>query len=119
MLVKEFYDTIGGNYNKAIETLMNDDFIKRMLMKFSHSEILNDLIKAYQNNDMKGIFAATHTLKGVAGNLSLTPLYEKASIVCEMTRNVKEGEIIRTDKEMEELIKLYQLIIYNVKTLLS
>ena len=43
MTVKELYESFGGNYNAAIQLLMNDEFIKRMLTKFvqSNSFVIN------------------------------------------------------------------------------
>lgn len=109
MDVKQFYETIGGNYSKALETMMNDDFVRRMLLKFLDSSTYNDLLDASKNKDIQGIFNVTHMLKGVAGNLSLTPLQLKAASVCEMTRNAND-DIPNLDKELDELISLYQSI---------
>ncbi|MBR5658308.1 MAG: Hpt domain-containing protein, partial [Lachnospiraceae bacterium] len=44
--------------------------------------------------DLKGAFEAAHALKGVLGNLSLTPLYE---IVCEIT------ELLRAQTDTDYL----------------
>ncbi len=116
MDVKQFYETIGGNYAKALETMMNDAFIQRMLIKFLDSTTYTDLLKAADGKDVQGIFNVTHMLKGVAGNLSLTPLQFKAATVCEMTRNSPEyGPEL--DKELKELISLYQFINSNLALL--
>lgn len=92
---------------------MSDDFIKRMLLKFLDSSTYNDLLEASKNKD---IFNATHMLKGVAGNLSLTPLQEKASRVCEMVRHPSD-DVPDLDKELDELLKLYQTINNNLSLL--
>lgn len=116
MDVKQFYDTIGGNYSKSLETMMNDAFIQRMLLKFLDSSTYNDLLEASNNKDIQALFNVTHMLKGVAGNLSLTPLQLKAAAICEMTRNAN-GEIPNLDKEVEELISIYQSINSNLSLL--
>ena len=116
MDVKQFYETIGGNYAKALETMMNDAFIQRMLIKFLDSTTYTDLLKAADGKDVQGIFNVTHMLKGVAGNLSLTPLQFKAATVCEMTRN-SLGFDPELDKELKELIALYQVINSNLSLL--
>ena len=116
MDVKQFYDTIGGNYAKALETMMNDAFIQRMLIKFLDSTTHNDLVKAYNDKDIQGIFNVTHMLKGVAGNLSLTPLQFKAATVCEMTRNASDFSC-ELDKELKELLALYQFVNSNLALL--
>ena len=89
MSVKEFYAAIGGDYDRALQMLMNDVFITKLLKKFSEGSYYDELKKARDENDIPHIFAITHTLKGVAGNLSLSPIYEKASAICEATHNKK------------------------------
>jgi HPt (histidine-containing phosphotransfer) domain-containing protein len=103
MNVKEFYSAIGGDYERALQTLMNDPFILKMLKKFASGNYYDELKKAREEEDVPHIFAITHTLKGVAGNLSLTPIYEKASSICEATRNKKDG--VDVSKEMDDLIE--------------
>lgn len=58
-------------------------------------------------------FNITHTLKGVAGNLSLTPLYTKASAICEVTRGKTGG--VDVSKEMEDLIETCRFVIRKIE----
>jgi hypothetical protein len=44
------------------------------------------LEEAINAGDKEGAFDAAHALKGVLGNLSLTPLYDKASEITELLR---------------------------------
>ncbi|MCR4856513.1 MAG: Hpt domain-containing protein [Erysipelotrichaceae bacterium] len=46
----------------------------------------DDLSRALEADDLDGAFKAAHALKGVSGNLSLTPLYEKVSEITELLR---------------------------------
>ena len=119
MNVEEFYNSIGGNYVKAKETMMNDDFIKRMLSKFVSSDSYDALINAYNDGDMSAVFRAAHLLKGVTGNLSLTPLYEKSSTICELTRNLKENETVDISTQMNDFKNAYQMIKEGIKKLLA
>lgn len=119
MNVKEFYENIGGNYSKALETMMMDDFIKRMLTKFYQSTTYNDLYAASKTKDVEAIFHLTHTLKGVGGNLALTPLQEKATIVCELTRNQNTIDLAKLEVELNELLEIYQKINVNLELLLK
>ncbi len=115
MSVKEFYVSIGGDYDRALQTLMNDAFITKLLKKFAEGSYYDELRKAREDNDVPHTFAITHTLKGVAGNLSLSPIYEKASAICEATRNKKDG--VDVSKEMDELIETTSSIIKKIKEL--
>ncbi len=116
MDVKQFYDAIGGNYQRALETMMNDEFVKRMLLKFLNSSSYSDLLEAFRNKDIQTIFNVTHMLKGVAGNLSLTPLQLEAAAVCEIARNAFEYTA-ELDIKTENLISVYELINSNLKQL--
>ena len=107
MDVKEFYTNVKGNYQGALSIMMNDMFIARMLSKFMSSDAVNQLISLYEQKDYRGVFASAHSLKGVAGNLSLTPLYDIASTITEATRNSDDVDIT---KEILELKKIYELI---------
>ena len=115
MSVKEFYVAIGGDYDRALQMLMNDVFITKLLKKFAEGSYYDELRKARENNDVPHIFAITHTLKGVAGNLSLSPIYEKASAICEATRNKKDG--VDVSKEMDDLIETTSSVIKKIKEL--
>ena len=115
MSVKEFYVSIGGDYDRALQMLMNDAFITKLLKKFAEGSYYDELRKAREDNDVPHTFAITHTLKGVAGNLSLSPIYEKASAICEATRNKKDG--VDVSKEMDDLIETTLSVIKKIKEL--
>ena len=115
MSVKEFYAAIGGNYDRALQTLMNDVFITKLLKKFAEGSYYDELRKAREDNDVPHTFAITHTLKGVAGNLSLSPIYGKASAICEATRNKKDG--VDVSKEMDDLIEATLSVIKKIEEL--
>ena len=93
MNVKKFYEEINGNYEGAISLMMNDAFIARMIGKFYTKNSYEEIIAAYNNKDHAALFAGVHTLKGVAGNLSFTSLFEMASIITEKTRNTSDADI--------------------------
>jgi len=119
MTVKELYDSIGGNYEKAVQTMMNDAFIVRMLSKFIAKNAYADIIASYEQMKVREVFEASHSLKGVSGNLSLTSLYEKAGVICEATRTLNEGDSVNLDKEIEELKEVYQRVKSGVEAYLN
>lgn len=107
MNVKQFYLEVNGNYNNALSIMMNDILISKMLTKFISSDTLDQLVSLYEQKDYRSLFAAAHSLKGVAGNLALTPLFEIASFITEATRNEDGANL---DKEIEE-VKKYQVLL--------
>ena len=118
MTVNEFYDLIGGDYKTALERMMNDDFIKRMLSKFIANNSFHIIKEGFDAKDPKTIFEGAHSFKGVTGNLALTSLYNKTCQVVEQFRdyqNIKEF----TTTEIEELEKQYLFVKEKIEELLS
>ena len=107
MDVKQFYIEINGSYENAVALMTNDALIARMLGKFMANNGCDKLVSCYETKDYRGVFEASHTLKGVAGNLALTPLYVLACTITEATRN---SDDVNLDKEIEELKAVYGLI---------
>lgn len=107
MDVKKFYEEIGGSYGNAVSIMMNDALISRMLSKFMAANAYEQIVTAYENKDYRAVFASSHSFKGVAGNLALTPLFDLASTITEATRN---SDDVNLDKEIAELKKAYALI---------
>ena len=70
------------------ETFMGkEDFYLRMVSKALEDEAGIEKLKlAMGAEDIRGGFEAAHALKGVYGNLSLTPLYDPMSELTEILR---------------------------------
>ena len=119
MNVKEFYENNHGSYTTALNMMMNDDFIKRMLSKFISSNRSLEMIECYKNKDYKGVFEAGHSLKGVAGNLALTSLYDLVVPIVEKTRNYSNMTSINLDDEIASYQKEYEQIIAAIKELID
>ena len=116
MNVALFYQTINGNYEEALSRLMNDVLIEKFLTKFKNNQKLDELENAINDHDLEKAFMEVHTLKGVALNLSLTPLAEACSKLTEMLRG--DNKYSANEKEYTEAfldIKIqYKLIIDNI-----
>ena len=61
------------------------------------------LEQATADGDLTAAFEAAHALKGVTGNLSLTPLYEKASALTELLRAKKDADYAALTAEIIDL----------------
>ena len=71
-------------YLKLVTTIPEDSTFERLNQKIAEK-------------NLDGAFEAAHALKGVLGNLSLTPLYEIAVEITELLRN-------RTQMDYSELL---------------
>lgn len=82
------------NYGVDLKTTMTrfvDDeslFVHCLSMFFEGKEFAQ-LDAAMAANDYKAAFEAAHTIKGLTGNLGLTPLYNK---VCELVEPLRHGQ---------------------------
>ena len=75
--------------------------------KFMESNIYEQNVNFYHKRDYRSLFVAVHSYNGVACILSLTPLYEIASTITELTRN---NDNVNLDNEMQEFKAKYSLI---------
>ena len=86
MNVQQVYAFLGGDYGAIFEALRSDALIARLLRLLSRDKSMPDLETALASGDPEAAFRAAHTLKGVALNLHLGPLAEKASALTEILR---------------------------------
>ena len=77
----------GADVKAGLNLCMNsEDFYLRMVSMVVAEQSFADLKKALEENDLDAAFQAAHALKGVTGNLSLTPLYNKVAEITELLR---------------------------------
>lgn len=86
MNIKECYDELHGNFADACKRLMNEGMVTRFVQKFPSDPCMQQLRDAVAAGDIETSFRAVHTLKGVAGNLAFTALYQAAWNLTEQLR---------------------------------
>jgi signal transduction histidine kinase/HPt (histidine-containing phosphotransfer) domain-containing protein len=67
----------------------NKKLYATMIKSFKKNDFFDEISQAVQNNDAEKAQYSAHTLKGVAGNLSLTKIYE---IIVPIEAEMKHGE---------------------------
>lgn len=93
MLTIEALRQAGVNTKEGLGRLMNNEaFYLRLVNMALDDAGFEKLAAAISNHDNKAAFEAAHALKGVLGNLSLTPLYEKMSELTELLRAEKDAD---------------------------
>ena len=99
MLTIEKLAEYGADVKAGLNLCMNsEDFYLRMVSMIVAEQSFADLKKAIEENDLDAAFQAAHALKGVTGNLSLTPLYNKVAEITELLR-------AKTQMDYSELLK--------------
>jgi len=65
----------------------NDDLYVSCLRQHTSEEGYAELTEAVASEDAERIFSVAHMLKGVSGNLGLTPIYRAASELSDLVRD--------------------------------
>ncbi|MBQ3762597.1 MAG: Hpt domain-containing protein [Clostridia bacterium] len=111
MLTIETLRRAGVNTEEGLRRLMNNEtFYLRLVNMALDDAGFGKLSDAVGNDDRKAAFEAAHALKGVLGNLSLIPMYEKVSEMTELLRAGKDADYAHLLRQLleqrDELIRL-------------
>lgn len=84
---KKDLQAAGIDVDEALERFMNNEaLLMKFLLRFPEDQNFCRLRQAMDQSDVAGAFEAAHTLKGVAGNLSLRELFIRISVLVEDLR---------------------------------
>lgn len=87
---REVFEAYGASYEATMARFMyNESTYLRFLDMLFQDDNLQKLGDALDRGALKSAFEAAHTLKGVVGNMGLTPLYEA---VCAIVEPLRTGE---------------------------
>lgn len=116
MTIEQVYEELNGNFAEACERLINKANVERFVKKFPQDPSMQGLRDAVAAGDIETSFRSVHTLKGVAGNLAFTALFQAAWNLTEQLRPRLE----QADKDLlEALEKEYQHTIDTLNTFCS
>ena len=99
---REIFEVYGADYNSTMARFMGKEamYLKFLDMLFKDDN-LEKLGTALEQQDYEAAFAAAHTLKGVVGNMGLTPLF---NAVCAIVESLRKREV------PEDYNVLYQIV---------
>ena len=93
MLTLEKLNEFGVDTKEGLTRCMNNQkFYFRMISMGLSNDSFEKLGKALEENNLDEAFEAAHALKGVLGNLALTPIYTPLSEMTEMLRAKKTAD---------------------------
>ncbi len=116
MTVEECYAMMNANYPEVKGRLRTDERILKFVLKLLDDKSFDLLVDSLEKKKLEDAFRAVHTMKGVCQNLSLTPLAESSSALCERLRNCDHyGEDI--EPLFEKVKEDYTLMIECIKML--
>lgn len=95
----------GADFEGALKRFVDDaEFYCACLVEIKDDKNFNILENAINTKDYVLAFDAAHTLKGVTGNLGLTPLYIS---VCALVESLRVKEYGHIDMEYETVSRQY------------
>lgn len=99
----------GADVDEGLARCMNNEaFYLRMVGMAKAEKNFDALYAAADAGDVQGMFAAAHALKGVMGNLALTPLFAPSSELTELLRGKTEPD--------DELLAAALSLVASVRT---
>ena len=102
MLTIDSLKEFGANTEEGLSRcLNNEDFYFRMIRMALTDTGFEKLETAINGGDLDAAFEAAHALKGVLGNLALTPLFDPASEVTELLRAKTQADYSSYVKELK------------------
>ena len=91
MITIDKLNEFGANTKEGLDRCMNNEaFYLRLVDKAVNDDSFIKLKDELENKNYDEAFKIAHSLKGVLGNLSLTPLYDLAVEITENLRNKNE-----------------------------
>ncbi len=107
----------GIDIDSLIKRLMgNASLVKVFIKKFVEDTTFESLKEAFFKGDMHACEMASHTLKGMCGNLSLTRLY---ALFSEQVNLLRAGAYVKAEMMMEQLTLIYGTTIEQMKACLA
>lgn len=104
MLTIEILNEFGVNTKEGLTRCMNNEkFYFRMLKMGLASDQFDKLGTALEEGKLDDAFEAAHALKGVLGNLALTPVYNPLAEMTELLRAGKDADYVEMYKPILEL----------------
>ncbi len=114
MTIKEFYQTVQGDYEEIYDRLSSDEIILRFIKRFPNDPTYTELMEAVQRGDISASFVATHNLKGLAANFAFSKLVCALNDLTEQLRpQTKQADSLLVQKVSE----CYHSILLSINSL--
>ena len=110
---KQKLQEAGIDVEAAMERMMqNEELFVRCLGRFLKDENYGRLKSAFASGDREAALQASHTLKGVCGNLSMDRLFE---LLQEQVQLLRSAEWERAEKMMPQIEEQYGKMVRSIE----
>lgn len=117
MTLRECYDSIGSNFEKALTRMCNKEaMLAKFAKKFPNDPSYPGLIAAFESGDMPTAFRLAHTLKGLCLNLGLDKLQASSSELTEALRNT-EAVADNVPELLEQVKQDYEMTVNAINAI--
>ncbi len=101
MATLESIASYGVDYDDAMDRFGgNVDLYKKLALRYLEDAHFDGCLAAMTVGDYETAYREAHSLKGVAGNLSFSQLYDVASMIC---KDLREGEPVAASRLLPDL----------------
>lgn len=109
MEYREELENLGVNVAEGVDRVMGDEPLYEMMLGMFSDTIKEAriLFGDFEQADIEELTAQVHSLKGMTGNLSLTPLYDG---YVEMLGLLREGKVREAGQVMERMMPVQEKI---------
>ncbi len=104
----------GADVEATLNRFMGNDAIyQKFLGKFPSDPNYENLGTNIESENYEEAYKCAHALKGVVGNLGLTPIYEAVSTLVEELRNKANADVdaARANEEWQQIKVVYEKFI--------
>lgn len=104
----------GADVEATLKRFMgNDGIYQKFLGKFPNDPNYANLGTNMESGDYEEAYKCAHALKGVVGNLGLTPIFENVSTLVEELRNKANADVdaARANEEWQKIKIVYEKFI--------
>ena len=110
---KEKLKEVGIDIDSALQRFMgNEALMEKFLLRFEEDQAYADLVEAVAKQDAEKAVTASHTLKGVSGNLSMTELYALTTKKVDLLR---EGKAQEAFAMMSQIQAVYERLVEVIR----
>lgn len=108
----------GADVETTLKRFMGNEAIyQKFLGRFPDDPNYHNLGKNLEEGAFEAAYECAHALKGVVGNLGLTPIFDRISDLVEELRNKapEDVNVERAKEEWQEVKKVYEKFIAIIK----
>lgn len=114
MALLEDLKALGANVTEGLDRVMGDSSLYEMMLGMFVTAVNDNPVSAadFDGGDVDGLIKRVHTLKGITGNLAITPLFLSYTEVLGFLRS---GDVAQAKSQFEKLLPVQEKVLDCIK----